>query len=84
MPAVKKYFNSGAKRATIELWRAKVPQRDIMKQVGMMKTTLVRVLAFAGVNPADPIAHPTKLSVQGAKSKIGHSFCPYVFGTHQF
>jgi hypothetical protein len=31
MPAVKKYFDSRAKRATIELWRAKNPQRAIMK-----------------------------------------------------
>ncbi len=31
MPVVNKHFDSGAKRAAIELWRAKVPQRDIMK-----------------------------------------------------
>jgi hypothetical protein len=70
MPAVNKHFNSGAKRVAIENWRAKVSQRNLMKQQGMSKATLMRVLAFARANPADPIAqqkkrssHPTKLSV---------------------
>jgi hypothetical protein len=31
MPAVNKYFDSGAKRAAIELKRAKVSQKAIMK-----------------------------------------------------
>jgi uncharacterized protein YneF (UPF0154 family) len=70
MPAVNKHFASGAKRATIKLWRAKVPQKNIMKQLGMSRATVMRVLAFAMANPADPIAqqkkgsgHPTKQSV---------------------
>jgi hypothetical protein len=70
MPTVNKHFNSCAKRVVIEHWRAKVPQRNIMKQQGMSKATLMRVLAFARANPADPIAqqkkwsgHPTKLSL---------------------
>jgi transposase len=61
IPAVNKHFDAGAKRAAIELWRVKVPQRAIMKQLGMSKVTLMRVLA--------PIAkrkkgsgHPTKLT----------------------
>ncbi len=69
MPAVKKHFDAGARRAAIELWRAKVPQRAIMKQLGMSKATLMRVLAFARANPTNPIAkrkkgsgHPTKLT----------------------
>jgi transposase len=69
MPAVNKHFEAGARRAVIKLWRAKVPQRAIMKQLGMSKATLMRVLAFARANPADPIAkqkkgsgHPTKLT----------------------
>jgi hypothetical protein len=33
MPAVNKHFDAGAWRAAIELWRAKVPQRAIMKQL---------------------------------------------------
>ncbi len=56
MPTVNKHFDAGARRAAIELWRAKVPQRVIMKQLGMSKATLMRVLAFARGNPADPIA----------------------------
>jgi hypothetical protein len=69
MSAVNKHFDAGARRAAIELWRVKVPQRAIMKQLGMSKATLTRVLAFARANPADPIAkqkkgsgHPTKLA----------------------
>ncbi len=44
MPAVNKHLDAGAGRAGIELWRAKVPQRDIMKELGMSKVTLMRVL----------------------------------------
>jgi len=40
MPPVNKHFASGAKRAPIELWRTKVPHRNIMKQLGMSKATL--------------------------------------------
>jgi Trp operon repressor len=47
MPAVNKHLDAGARRAGIKLWRAKVPQRDIIKQLGMSKATLMRVLAFA-------------------------------------
>jgi hypothetical protein len=35
MPAVNKHFDAGARRAAIELWRAEVPQRNIMNQLGM-------------------------------------------------
>jgi hypothetical protein len=69
MPAVNKHFDAGARRAAIKLWRAKMPQRAIMKQLGMSKGNLMRVLAFARANPADPIAkqkkgsgHPTKMT----------------------
>jgi hypothetical protein len=69
MPVVKKHFDAGARRAAIELWRAKVPQRAIMKQLGMSKATMMRVLTFARANPTNPIAkwkkgsgHPTKLT----------------------
>jgi hypothetical protein len=49
-PAVHKHLYAGARRAGIELWRAKVPKRDIMKQLGMSKATLMRVLAFCDSN----------------------------------
>jgi hypothetical protein len=48
MPAVTKHFDSGVKRAAIELWRtkvlqkAKVLQRAIMKKLGTSKATLKR------------------------------------------
>jgi hypothetical protein len=71
MLAVNKHLDSDVKRAAIKLWRARVPQRDFKKQLWMSKATLMRVLAFARANPADPIAqqkkgsgHPTKLSCQ--------------------
>ncbi len=51
MPEVNKHFDAGARRAAIKLWRAKVPQRAIMKQLEMSKATLMRVLAFARANP---------------------------------
>jgi hypothetical protein len=47
MPVVNKHLDAGARRAGIDLWRAKVPQRNIVKQLGMSKATLMRVLAFA-------------------------------------
>ena len=49
MPPVNKHFDSGAKRATIGLWRAKVPQRNIMKHLGMSKATLMRFSFIASV-----------------------------------
>jgi hypothetical protein len=48
MPAVNKHFDAGVMRAAIELWRAKVPQRAIMKQLGMFKATLMRVWPLQG------------------------------------
>jgi hypothetical protein len=48
MPAVNKHFDFGAKRAIIEPWRA------IMKQLGMSKATLKRVLAIAKANFSHP------------------------------
>ncbi len=69
-PAVNKHFDAGARRAAMELWRVMLPQRAIMKQLGMSKATLMRVFAFARANPAHPIAkrmkgsgHPTKLTL---------------------
>jgi hypothetical protein len=66
MPAVNKHYDAGARRAAIELWRAKVPQRAIMKQLGMSKATLMRVLAFSRANPIAKrmkgSGHPTKLT----------------------
>jgi hypothetical protein len=44
------------RQAVNEHWKAQFPQRAIMKQLGMSKTTLMRILAFAKGDPANPIA----------------------------
>ncbi len=44
MSAVNKHFDAGAKRAAIELWKAKVPQRVIMKQLGMSKANSANII----------------------------------------
>jgi hypothetical protein len=54
MPAVSKHSDSRAKKNTIELWRAKVPQRTIMKQPVMSMATLERVLAYAKASSSHP------------------------------
>jgi len=55
----------GAKRATIELWRAMVPQRNIMKQLGMSKAPLMRVLLLPGPTPPTP-----SLSIEEGSNSI--------------
>ena len=52
MPEVNKHFDAGARRAAIKLWRAKVPQRAIMKQLGMSKATLMRVFGLCKGQPS--------------------------------
>jgi hypothetical protein len=37
MPAFNKHFVACARRTAIELWRAKVPQRDIIKAAGYVQ-----------------------------------------------
>ena len=49
----KKLFSHADKRAAVELWKAKVPQKAIRDQLGMSKTTLNRILAFAKANPVN-------------------------------
>ena len=47
----KKHFSNDEKRAAIELWRAKIPLKDIRKQLEMSESTLRRILAFAKASP---------------------------------
>ena len=49
----KKSFSHADKRAAVELWKAKVPQKAIRDQLGMSKATLNRILAFAKANPGE-------------------------------
>jgi hypothetical protein len=44
------------KRAAIELWKAQVHLSRIRAQLKIPKSTLRRILAFAKVNPLDPIS----------------------------
>ncbi len=48
----KKSFSHADKRAGVELWKAKVPQKAIKDQLCMSKAALSRILAFAKANPA--------------------------------
>jgi hypothetical protein len=47
-----KHFVDGAERAAVELWKAKVPQGNIIKQLRVLKATLRRILTFANTNPS--------------------------------
>ena len=49
---IKKSFSHADKRAAVELWKGKVPQKAIRDQLGMSKATMKRILAFAKANPA--------------------------------
>ncbi len=65
-----KPFSREAKRATIELWKAKVPLKDIRNQLKISESTLRRILAFAKKTPDNPISdrkpgsgRPLKISI---------------------
>ncbi len=45
IPAVSKHFDVRDKKATNEFEKAEVPLRAIMKQLGISKTTLMRILS---------------------------------------
>jgi len=67
----KRNFQKDAKRAAIELGRAKVPISDIRKQLKMSESTLRRILAFAKAHPEDPsmprkpvAGRPKKVSIE--------------------
>jgi hypothetical protein len=50
-----KIVKDGAKRAAVELWRAKVPISTKRSQLKLSESTLMRILAFAKRNPIKPI-----------------------------
>lgn len=64
----KKHFSNDEKRAAIELWRAKIPLKDIRKQLEMSESTLRRILAFAKASPSYPIR--LRKPVTGRKCKV--------------
>jgi hypothetical protein len=63
-----KNVKDGAKKAAVELWRAKVPHSTIRSQLKLSKSTLRRILAFAKRNPINPII--PRMSGSGRPKKI--------------
>jgi len=60
-------FSQEAKRAAFELWKAKVPLKNIREQLQMSKRTLRHVLAAAKASPEDPVPKRKKTSGQPDK-----------------
>ena len=60
-------FSQDAKRAAVELWKAKVPLKNIREQLQMSERTLRRVLAAAKASPEDPVPKRKKTSGRPAK-----------------
>jgi hypothetical protein len=63
-----KNVKDGAKKAAVELWRAKVPLSIIRSLLKLSKSTLRRILAFAKRNPINPII--PRMSGLGRAKKI--------------
>ena len=55
-------FSQDAKRAAVELWKAKVPLKNIREQLQMSERTLRGVLATAKASPEDPVPKRKKTS----------------------
>ena len=60
-------FSQEAKRAVFELWKAKVPLKNIREQLYMPERTLRHVLAAAKASPEDPVPKRKKTSGQPDK-----------------
>ena len=60
-------FSQDAKRAAVELWKAKVPLKNIREQLQMNERTLRLVLAAAKASPEDPVPKRKKTSGRSAK-----------------
>ena len=60
-------FSQDTKRAAVELWKAKVPLKNIREQLQMNERTLRRVLAAAKASPEDPVPKRKKTSGRPAK-----------------
>ena len=55
-------FSQDTKRAAVELWKAKVPLKNIREQLQMSEWTLRGVLATAKASPEDPVPKRKKTS----------------------
>jgi hypothetical protein len=56
------------KRASFELWKAKIPLKEITSHIQMAEATLRRILTVARNNPDDPC--PDQNAVSGKRSKV--------------
>ena len=61
-------FSQDTKRAAVELWKAKVPLKNIREQLQMNERTLRRVLAVAKASPEDPV--PKRKKTSGRPGKV--------------
>ena len=51
----RKSLSQEDKKVAVELWKAEVPLKTIMKQLQMIKLTLKRILAYARANTEAPV-----------------------------
>jgi hypothetical protein len=55
MEAKVHHFSSQTRRVAVELWKAKVPLKQIRDQLQMSKVTLICLLAHARNHPNQPV-----------------------------
>jgi hypothetical protein len=60
MPPGVRPFSEADKRAAIELWKTKVPLKNIRAQLQMSERSLRKILAYAKHHPEDPIPKKSK------------------------
>jgi hypothetical protein len=85
MPPGVRPFSEADKRAAIELWKAKVPLKNIRAQLQMSERGLRKILAYAKNHPEEPIpkksknaGRPTKISlgaIREIKKRIARNPC---------
>ncbi len=68
MPPRVRPFSEADRRAAIELWKAKVPLKNIRAQLQMIERGLRKIIAYAKHHPEDPI--PKKIKNAGGPTKI--------------
>ena len=69
----RKSLSQEDKKVAVELWKAEVPLKTIMKQLQMIKLTLKRILAYARANTEAPVG-------KRVLKKMVESMCPQALG----
>jgi hypothetical protein len=64
-------FSEADKRAAIELWKAKVPLKNIRAQLQMSERGLRKILAYAKHYQEDPIPKKSKNAGRPTKISLG-------------